>query len=197
MRKNKIVSVSAPSGTNIINEYFQWLCDIINVNTFDRSYWLLAKTLYKKEFIWTVPNDDNRDKDGKKLRDRFADEMNYESYDVIEGPCMMLEMLIALAERIEDMMIDTTSNNRTDRWFWEILDNCGLTTYTDENYADSQGILMIDYILNNVLERNYKRNGKGGLFPLKNAKKDQRKVEIWYQMCGYLLENYYIEDEKL
>ena len=40
------------------------------------------------------------------------------------------------------------------------------------------------------VERRYKRSGEGGLFPLKNAAKDQRKVEIWYQLSSYLLENY-------
>lgn len=195
MRKSKSVPISAPSCTNIINEYFQWLCDIINVNTFERSYWLLAKALHKKEFIWTVPNDDNRDKDGKKLRDKFAEEVNHDVYEAIEGPCTMLEMLIALAERIEDAMSDTKEGDRTARWFWEMMKNCGLDQLTDENYINMSGSLMVDHILNIVLERTYNRNGKGGLFPLKFEKKDQRKVEIWYQMYTYLLENYYIDGE--
>ena len=34
------------------------------------------------------------------------------------------------------------------------------------------------------------QDGFGGLFPLKHAKKDQRKVEIWYQLQNWLMENY-------
>ena len=41
-----------------------------------------------------------------------------------------------------------------------------------------------------MLAREYSDNGHGGLFPLKNPKKDQRKVEIWYQMTEYINENY-------
>jgi hypothetical protein len=48
----------------------------------------------------------------------------------------------------------------------------------------------VNQILTNLVERTYQKNGKGGLFPLKQPAKDQRRVEIWYQMAAYLNENY-------
>ena len=33
-------------------------------------------------------------------------------------------------------------------------------------------------------------NGTGGLFPLKRPRVNQRRVEVWYQMSEYLMENY-------
>ena len=44
----------------------------------------------------------------------------------------------------------------------------------------------VDDVLETVIWRNYQANGHGGLFPLKNAKRDQTKVEIWYQLAAYL-----------
>ena len=48
-------------------------------------------------------------------------------------------------------------------------------------------------ILNKIIDRGYSRRGVGGLFPLKYSKNDQRKVELWYQMHSYLIENYYVD----
>jgi hypothetical protein len=189
-------AISPASDHNIINEYFRWLCEIIKIDQPDKSYWLLAKALHKKEFFWTVPNDDNRGSDGKKLREEFADENGYLKYDKLERPCSMLEMLVGLSKRMEDYMTDPEKGDRTDRWFWEMITNVGLLTCTDSEYYEyNDG--AIDEVLDRVLERTYKRSGKGGLFPLKEPKKDQREVELWYQMCSYLLENYYIDGEIL
>ena len=46
----------------------------------------------------------------------------------------------------------------------------------------------MDEILNIWLERRYDEDGKGNIFPLKDPIKDQKTVEIWYQMQSYLLE---------
>jgi hypothetical protein len=118
------------------NQYFQWLCDIVCVNTAENSYWLLTKALHRKEFFWTVANDDNRAADGKKLRERFSDEMGYSSCDPISGPCTVFELLIALAERCERMMAGSCDKKTAD-WFWKILENIGLDKYTDDSYADT------------------------------------------------------------
>jgi hypothetical protein len=185
------------SPTSIATDYFQWLCEKVNIDTEDKSYWLLAKALHSKEFYSTVPNDDNRGNDGKKLREQYSEENGNCPFDPIDGPCTMLEMLIALSERFEDIMSDPEEYDRTSKWFWEMLKNLGLDTYEDINYYDLWEGGDVDEILNTVLERTYRRNGKGGLFPLKESKKDQRKVEIWYQMCAYVLENYYVEDKNM
>jgi hypothetical protein len=79
-------------------------------------------------------------------------------------------------------------------WFWKMLENIGLNGCTDETYLDDWNDRYVDQILEKIIERGYGRDGKGGLFPLKRARKDQRKVELWYQMSNYLVENYYTED---
>lgn len=190
------------------NDYYHWLCEIININMYDRSYFLLIKKLHKKEFYWSVPNDDNRGMDGKGLRGDFLRESGLTnrissqhrvktSTDMDYEECSMLEMLIALAKRLSFMLEEPYDVDQTCNCFWEMLRNCGLEKFTDEDYEEFGGDRTIDYILDNILERRYKRNGKGGLFPLKYTKKDQRKVEIWYQMCEYIVENYCFDDVKM
>lgn len=176
-------------------KYYQWLCDLVKVNQEDKSYWILFKDLHRKEFYWTVPNDDNRGIDGKLLREKFM--VEEDSLIPIDGPCSMLEMIIGLALRMEDTMADPDEGDRTVQWFWEMLDNAGLSKFTDDAYYDLFGQVYVDEILDKILGRTYKRNGKGGLFPLEMPSKNQRKVELWYQMSAYLLENYYPEGKKL
>jgi len=187
-----------------VNEYYAWLCDIINVNQSDRTYWFLAKTLHRKDYYWSVPNDDNRGMDGLRLREEFAEEWINNSIDsygwvrgVLDRPCSMLEMLIGLSRRMVDILVEPGEKDQTERCFWELMENLGLDKYTDDEYFELRGTPRVNHIIDVVLDRSYKRNGKGGLFPLRIAKKDQRKIEIWYQMCAYLLENYYVKEENM
>jgi hypothetical protein len=183
--------------TEMQNEYFQWLCDLVQVNHEKASYWILAQELHKKKFKWFIPHDDNRAMDGEKLRDEFAEEMRYRNYEALETECSMFEMLIALAKRVDIMTYEPHAGNKLEQWFWDILGNVGLTKYTDDEFYRMHGTARVDHILNTINERKYKRNGEGGLFPLHLAKKDQRKVEIWYQMSAFLDENYYIGERIL
>jgi hypothetical protein len=41
-----------------------------------------------------------------------------------------------------------------------------------------------------MVARGYDENGNGGLFPLKNPKEDQRKVEVWMQLNAYIIEKF-------
>jgi len=190
-RVNRDTNPEMSFETEIRDEYFSYLCDIINVETRRTSYFILAGILHNRDFTWFVPNDDNRTMDGLKLREQFAEKARYNVLYALNFPCSMLEMLIGVARRMEDILYDCEQGDRTERWFWEIMSNLGLDRYTDMKYEDMYGKERIDVLIDAVLARTYKRNGKGGLFPLKNPKKDQRKVEIWYQMCAYLDENYF------
>lgn len=93
----------------------------------------------------------------------------------------MLELLIALAERFAFEI-----NGRTDRCFWELMENLGLEDYNDSADIPEQ---KIDAILQEVIWRTYARTGRGGLFPLRRTGEDQREVELWYQLNAYILEN--------
>lgn len=187
--EKRVVSTNTPY---IFNSYYQWLYQNIRINTDKRSYFLLVKALHQKEFYWTIPRDDNRAMDGRGLREDFF--LDCSLAGVISGPCTMLEMLIGLSRRMGGILYDPDKGDQMSVWFWEMMSNCGLGRFTDEDFMSVGGEYEVQIILNRILERTYKRNGEGGLFPLKYSNKDQRKVEIWYQMNQYVVEKYYIED---
>lgn len=173
--------------------YFDWLCDKIHLNDVTGNYNQLVRALFNTKYKAIIQNDINRYDDGIALRESFivdAIDKSIKSYEELDKPCSMLEMLVALAGRIDRMLADECCEDQSYRWFWEMIRNLGLDQYTDEEYMDYGGLYGIDTILLRVIERTYAKDGSGGLFPLKRPDNDQRKLEIWYQMNAYLLENY-------
>lgn len=161
-------------------DYFSWLCLKIDRRQKYESR-ELAMLLNTIKFRPLIPNDDNRVEDGLTLREHYCQETN-QSYDcMMENPCTVFEMLIALAEKIEDIM-RTPGEDQTAKWFWEMIDNLGLRGVDNP--------IKCRRMVQNFIDRDYSENGKGGLFPLKSPPKDQRVVEIWYQMMAYLQEKY-------
>lgn len=186
--------------TTIREEYFSWLYKLIENR--HRSYIKLALELYRKPFTWQIRNDENRCEDGLALRDRFIelnqlDETHLEVKALLEGRCSMLEVMIALAERMNDLMYDLndTQNNKTAKFFHCLLVNLRLDRFVD-NYSHGRRFsplaeAEIDEILEVCLDRTYGWDGTGGLFPMKKRPpKDQSRTEIYYQMMYWLDENY-------
>ena len=127
------------------------------------------------------------------LRDIFSDEFaNREWDESYDSPCSVLEILVSVANRMEDILYDPKNGNRALKWLWTLICNLGLDIFTDAVYKSDPGSFMqeIDDILEKFIGRTYDRKGQGGLFPLKKPRKDQREVEIWYQMQEYLDENF-------
>ena len=169
--------------------YLTWLykqIGSVKIRRSSRTYWSLFRQLYTKEFDCFVPNDDNRAEDGKELRYEFIDDQGLEDIDPewMSLKCSMLELLIGLSRRLS---FETDRDPKN--WFWELLENIKLDSYNDRQHIPHK---EVDEILERVIWRTYDRNGHGGLFPLKRASKDQRKVELWYQMSAYLIENRYV-----
>jgi hypothetical protein len=145
---------------------------------------MLAVALFRKEFTWFVANDDNRVEDGKELREDFLAETGTErDRGWMEQGCSMLEMLIALSRRCA-----FETDEDPFQWFWVLVDNLELRPFVDDTFTDDFNV-DVDVILDRVINRTYEPDGRGGLFPLRHAKTDQRKAEIWYQMASYLMEN--------
>lgn len=173
----------------IERKYLKFLDKIVGNHD---EYSLMLHRLHEIEFYSFVPNDDNRGEDGKKLREMFYNESgaNMALSLCPAGPCSVLEMLIGLSIRMYNELEGTTEVS-VEECFWKLIDNLGLLWCNNyEYYPPGDGVEEISYIINNLLERKYKRDGKGGLFPLEHSNKDQRKIEIWYQMSEWLLENY-------
>lgn len=167
--------------------YFKWLYSQImslRLKNPSRTYWSLARDLYLKEFIWLVPNDDNRKEDGRALRHEFVElhEIDDPDPDWMDLGCSMLEMLIALSRRLS-----FEAEGEPQDWFWHLMTNVDLQKHNDKSYND-MARRDIDEALDIIIWRHYTPTGKGGLFPLKHPGYDQRDVEIWYQLSAYLVE---------
>lgn len=165
-------------------DYFDWLLEKVDFNHNGHDcYEELLKYLNSIEFTSRIPKDENRTIDGLNLRDDFMDERNINGY--IEGPCSVLEMLVAFSIRIELDITGDPGEDDLSRWFWVMLKNLGLLKYDDDNFDLEE----VENIVKIFLERKYFRDGRGGLFPLFHPKTNQRETELWYQMQRYLTEH--------
>ena len=70
-------------------------------------------------------------------------------------------------------------------WFWIFIANLGLDELND---AESGISRKVADSIDRFIWRTYFRDGRGGMFPLRNPEHDQRKIEIWYQFAEYLVD---------
>lgn len=174
------------------NAYFDWMYQLVFESYSRRlSYRKLLQELHRTEFSYVIPMDGNRAEDGVDLRYRFGRSAGYDdamiSTYLDQRPCSVLEMMIALAIRCEEhIMDDPDIGNRTGQWFWNMIVNLGLGSMNDSKFDED----LVEDVIQRFLERRYKRNGEGGLFTVNHCGHNLRSVEIWYQMCWYLDENF-------
>lgn len=166
-------------------QYLIWLyrqTGSIKLRNPAKTHWALARQLFRTEFVWFIPNDDNRVADGKDLRAEFVTTEGLRD-DVTEEwlhyGCSVLEMLVALSRRLA---FESEGGPRA--WFATLIENLHLNRVVDTRYNEQEVTDKIDALI----WRNYKYTGEGGLFPLKYPDRDQRDVEIWYQLNAYLME---------
>lgn len=169
--------------------YLEWLydkvCDRPRRPRPHQTYWKLFRILYSREFVWFIPNDDNRVGDGVELRGLFLRETQIDVDSIwMDLGCSMLEMLVALADRLEFCWDEKSQRE----WFWELIRNLDID-YTDARAVDFPEP-EIQEVIDRVIWRTYNADGSGGLFPLNNPRKDQTKIELWYQMNSYVIERF-------
>ena len=170
----------------INNGYFEWMVQLVCGNRYSKlvSFRKLLMCLHDTEFIFTIPKDENRAYDGIDLRFRYAYEQGHEDLaDYLDGPCSILEMMVALSIRCEEnIMDDPTIGDRTGQWFWSMITNLGLGSMTDDHFD----IEYVEEVIERFLNRDYEPDGRGGLFTIRHCDQDVRDVEIWIQLLWYL-----------
>jgi hypothetical protein len=148
----------------------------------------LCKFLYETEFIYPaeIISDANRAADGIELRYEFivfaGEGVNNVASDerlgeLLPKPCSVLEMLVALAIRIDRDIMGEPSINNTQFWFRSMLTNIGA-------YSDAIGLVRKRVM--HWLNREY--DERGSMFRLQHPYRDQRKIGIWEQMSDYVNE---------
>lgn len=169
-------------------EYFQWLLYKITpaghpVDDISH-YSSLLSYLFDCEFQSKHPMDKNRIYDADKMRSDF-----YSKPGIVAGmsrnlPISVLEVLIALSERMNQVVED--SDNRTAEFFWTMIDNLGLGTEFNEGFDKA----YTNYRLGVLYDNAYERDGSGGaLFTINDPNHDMRDADLWYQAMWYLADN--------
>lgn len=156
------------------NEYYQWLLRRIDYLEGD-GYDDALEVMFSTPFEWDIPNDDNRAEDGIQLRYIFMDEEGWGTMPLDGKECTFFEMLVALAERIENDVMWDGESDRTDEWFWLMIRNLGIKPWDLSGYTYG--------IIENFMH--HKENVM--LFP---CDKKLRKSEIWFQAQSFLMKNY-------
>lgn len=165
-------------------DYKEFLEELVKANDFeDCTYKVLLDVLYRKEFHPVLPMDIDRAESAKSMRRLYLD---MEEDDL--GVCRCIEVLIDLSRFMAFQLRTNEETIDLSVIFWELLDNLGLTKYTDEVCDAVSVVDQIGETLENWMYRNYDEAGNGNIFPLKNPKHNQKNVEIWYQMHAYILE---------
>lgn len=162
-----------------LSAYFNWLQGLVlplAPHYHNPEIFTLA---WEMKYIPTIPNDQNRANDGINLRFQYSTTTKNGLPAI--GACTMLEFLIGVSIRLNEADYDPTMPDRVGPWFWALMDNLGIIEADRPWIEDS---------FNRINNRDYSTDGHGGLFPLRNPRENQQKVEIWYQMQAYLMENF-------
>lgn len=167
----------------LAEDYLNWLApQIRDEHDGSKTYSDLLTLMFNKEFVWLVPNDDNRLGDGLGLRVEFCYAYHIRQGSLAHlGPCSFLEVLIGLSRRLA---FDVGGN--APGWAWTLISNLGLRRMSD--HLSRYKLEKANDILDRCVWRNYDPDGSGGFFPLAWPNEDQRKVELWYQMAAWINE---------
>ena len=172
------------------NLYFDWMYQLVSNDeryssrlSFRKHINLIHDNKFKKMNV----KDGKRYEKGFNIRYRFGYKYGVSDAEIADcldtRPCSVLEMMIALSIRLEEhIMDDPDIGDRTGQWFWDMIVNLGLGSMDDSKFDKAYAIDVIRRFLN----RDYGRDGKGGLFTIEHCRYDMRDVEIWYQANWYL-----------
>lgn len=188
------------------NLYFEWLSALAFPSKLERErHSAMLALLHGYRFIFDKKNhplDENRCQDGIYLRTIFMQRMDvpqdvFSDKDIsewlMERPCSCLEMICSLANRISnDIMADYENPDTIAYWIQLMLSNLHILDSTNDNYDALQ---YVGYSALNFMNRDYAKNGEGGLFVLKDPKCDARTMDIWEIMSKYIMENYYNKED--
>lgn len=163
---------------NLDNDYYVWLLESIDALHGEHSnYQFLMQHLFTTEYKYVFEMDRNRAMAGENLRSLYSQECGVYIEEVNDGPCNVLEMLVALSR---SMAFDTSAE--TSEWFWRLIDNLHLSSEDDINFNRA----YVDHCLDVWMTRKYDSEGDGSLFPIPHFSGDLRKMEIWDQKNTYL-----------
>lgn len=181
--------------------YFDWLCSLVNLKpgTFD----ILLHELFSIPFKWKRKLDIDRSEEVYVLRGEYlTEEGTIEYQELMQIPPSVFEVLICLSKSMDEILESDSVGDRTRIWFWELIDNLGLSAFPDASFVEVFGedlnrLNVIHDICDRWLERQFEKDGSGSPFPLENPYEDQRCIDIMDQLQAYVMEKHMFYDELL
>lgn len=168
--------------------YFNWLVNAVVTKEEREQYSMVLMRLFEYEFISYSEYDDNLKENCLLLRDEYCNfsktaEKLCEIYGDLDFYPTILEVMVYLASRIETtIMSNSDYGDRTSLWFWMMMESLGLIKYDNLHYDESK----ISQKLENFVERQYEKDGYGGLFTVENRRTDARQTDIWTQAMDFV-----------
>lgn len=196
--------------------YFTWLCQCSGLEGGP-----LARLFYETDFRWpdTVPDDENRAKNAKDLREQYAiyllagdhasdviSEAQWRDIDRMKksiiGDACVFEVLVHLAIEMDNLM-NMNSESQIKQYFAKLMENAGFDLYDEEDWdgAPDKVDAYWKQVLDRVLDRTYLPDGEGSLFPLDvtsekvaSGEIDQRTRPLWEQLNDWVDQEMEIDD---
>lgn len=176
--------------------YYKWLINIItppdNVPSSIRNYGILLYALWRRDFFWfnRYEREEDRASDGVSLRERYMVENDLTPDAIPNGPCNVLEMLIAFAIRIDNATHDWTIGFRPWDWIVMFIDNLELADLTDANIQPSDD----GYIINRLekwMSHDIGVHGEHSLFRFRVpvTKAEIERMTNWDMMQYWIIES--------
>lgn len=168
---------------SVEDEYFRWLASTIDDAPGIRERQDLYIQLHNTVFLWSpmVPNDRNLLGHVISKRTQFDEDCWLVTQDLhrkfYNKPVTVFEVLLTISDHMAFLV-----NGSAVRCFRLLLANLELGSQSTKSEIDEKLVTF--------MERRYNNDGSGGgLFPLRGPDRNQRRVELWYQMNAYILEN--------
>lgn len=165
------------------DRYFDWLVDLVNADDLLR----LCEIMDGLDFTWTLPLDENLVHHAFYIRGLYEDNTGRDAGRLYDS-CSLFEAIVALAYKCDlDVMYDADIGARYSVWFHHFIENLfdGRARLAEERMEEDE---IIDICVR-FMNREYERDGSGGMFPIKHDRRDQRRIHLWLQMNMWLVEN--------
>ena len=182
------------------HEYFEWLVSKVTSPAVpDDAQARIVLQVLRDIRIQALPMADDapRLEDGKQLRTSFMDDtgMAVHSYkDALEpesGFCTVLELLVALSMRMDDIMRDPLDPcSSVPSWFWGMVSTmvdqpfypCSYWTFS----VDASTPVVVAESTMKFLGRQYDPTGHNGNVFIDMSGVDLRAIDIWAQACHFM-----------
>lgn len=182
------------------HEYFEWLVSKVTSPAVpDDAQARNVLQVLRDIRIQGLPMADDapRLEDGKQLRIDFIDEtgMTVQSYDDVLDPefgfCTVLELLVALSMRMDDIMRDPLDPcSSVPSWFWGMVSTmvgqpfypCSYWTFS----VNTSAAVVVAESSMKFLGRQYDPTGHNGNIFTDMSGVDLRAIDIWAQACRFM-----------